>query len=80
MAVSSRGTVVQIQFDELLDDNDAARLLGVKVQTLAVWRMTGRYALPFVRVGRAIRYRRQDIDTWLATRTVVPGKPELQSV
>jgi excisionase family DNA binding protein len=72
---------VQHQFDELFDDNDAARLLGVKVQTLAVWRMTGRYALPFVRVGRSIRYRKSDIDTWLASRVVTPGRqPELSAV
>jgi excisionase family DNA binding protein len=47
----------------------AAQFLGVKPQTLSVWRVTGRYDLPFIRVGRNIRYRQVDLDRWLASRT-----------
>ena len=48
---------------------EAAAYLGMKAQTLAVWRTTGRYCLPFVRVGRSIRYRVSDLDAWMASRT-----------
>jgi excisionase family DNA binding protein len=51
---------------------EAADFLGIKVQTLAVWRTTKRYAIPFIRVGNAIRYRQSDLEKWLAERTVTP--------
>lgn len=56
--------------ENLLNDLQASQLLGIKPQTLAVWRCTGRHELPFVRVGRSIRYRASDIQRWLDSRTV----------
>lgn len=53
---------------DLLDDHQAAELLGVAVGTLSVWRSTGRYALPFLKVGRRVKYRRADLMAWLETR------------
>lgn len=53
---------------ELLDERAAAAVLDVAVGTLSVWRSTGRYALPFVKVGRKVRYRRADLTAWLETR------------
>ena len=55
---------------KLLTPDQAADLLGVKTQTLAVWRAAKRYDLPFVRVGNCIRYRLADLEAWLASRTV----------
>ena len=65
------------QSDLLLNRQEAAKYLGVKGQTLAVWASTKRYALPFIRVGAAVRYRRADLDDFLRSRTVTPGAPEL---
>ena len=53
---------------ELLDDQQAAKILGVTPGTLSVWRSTGRYRLPFVKVGHKVRYRRGDLEAWLASR------------
>jgi excisionase family DNA binding protein len=50
--------------DVLLTPVEAARILGVKRQTLSVWRLNGR-GPRFVRVGRLIRYRRGTIEKWL---------------
>ncbi|CAK0743211.1 hypothetical protein CCP4SC76_1300001 [Gammaproteobacteria bacterium] len=55
--------------DPLLTDFEAAAYLDVAKHTLAVWRSTGRYRLPFVKVGRLVRYRRSDLDAFLARRT-----------
>jgi excisionase family DNA binding protein len=55
---------------ELLTREEAAEYLGVKVQTLAIWATTKRYNLPMVKVGRLCKYRREDLDKWLASRTV----------
>ena len=43
---------------ELLTPAQMARLLGVSVGTLAVWRCTKRYPLPYIKVGRSVRYSR----------------------
>lgn len=53
---------------DLLDDKAAAALLDVSPGTLSVWRSTGRYALPFLKVGRKVRYRRSDLMAWLEGR------------
>ena len=55
---------------KLLTRKEAAAYLGVKPQTLAAWHVTGRYNLPVVKVGRAVRYRVADLELWLAGRTV----------
>ncbi|HUU92202.1 MAG TPA: helix-turn-helix domain-containing protein [Phycisphaerae bacterium] len=53
--------------DDLMTADAAAAYLGLRAGTLAVWRCTGRYNLPFIRVGRkAIRYSRADLDRFLA--------------
>jgi excisionase family DNA binding protein len=52
----------------LLDEKQAAEYLTLSPGTLSVWRSTGRYALPFVKVGRMVRYRLSDLDAWLAAR------------
>jgi predicted site-specific integrase-resolvase len=64
--------------DELLDEAAAAARLAIAPATLRVWRCTGRYALPFVKVGRLVRYRASDIDRFIARRThgEVAGLPE----
>jgi excisionase family DNA binding protein len=55
---------------DLMTREQAAVYLAVKPQTLAIWFSTGRYSLPVVRVGRAVRYRRADLDQFIADRTV----------
>lgn len=54
---------------ELLDEKQAAAKLDVTPGTLSVWRSTGRYALPFIKVGRKVRYRLEDLENWLLKRT-----------
>lgn len=59
-----------ITTDRLVDTSEAARVLGIKKQTLDVWRCTGRYSIPFVKVGRLVRYRTSDLEAFLNDRTV----------
>ena len=60
---------VTLPLSELLMPAQAAEHIGVQEQTLAVWRTTGRYDLPFVKAGRLVRYRRADVEEWLRLRT-----------
>ncbi|MGI8896133.1 MAG: helix-turn-helix domain-containing protein [Casimicrobiaceae bacterium] len=55
--------------DPALDTRAAADYLGLRPSTLEVWRCTGRYELPFEKVGRSVRYRKSALDRWRAGRT-----------
>ncbi|TVT61104.1 MAG: helix-turn-helix domain-containing protein [Azoarcus sp. PHD] len=58
---------------ELLDDKEAAKILDLSPGTLSVWRSTGRYNLPFLKIGRKVRYRRSDLVAWMEKRTRETG-------
>ena len=49
----------------LLAVGDVARLLNVSRLTVFRWRSAGRLPLP-VKIGRVVRWRRSEIETWIA--------------
>ena len=53
---------------ELLSRKEAAVYLGVSEQTLAIWKTTGRYSLPVVKIGRLAKYRKSDLDAFISRR------------
>lgn len=53
----------------LMTVSQAAEYLGVTTNTLSTWRSRKRYGIPFIRVGGAIRYRREHLDKWIEQRT-----------
>lgn len=55
--------------EKLLNTSEASQYLGVTRDTLAVWRTTRRYELPYIKVGRLVKYRLSDLDNWLNQRT-----------
>ena len=55
--------------DPVLETTQAAAYLGIAPATLEKWRSTGRYALPYEKVGRLVRYRKSALDQWRAART-----------
>lgn len=61
-----------VNLDELLTTKEAATVLGVKPNTLEIWRHKGK-GPPFVRLGDGscapIRYVRAAVSEWLASRT-----------
>jgi hypothetical protein len=50
----------------LLLPSQVAKMLNVTYGTLAAWRHNRRYPLVYVRIGRKIYYRRQDIEAFIA--------------
>lgn len=60
--------------EKLLNDAEAADILNVSPKILSVWRCTGRYNIPFVKVGRCVRYRASDLEKWLDSRTTRNGQ------
>ena len=58
-----------------LTERDAAKYLGVSQSYLTVSRLRSNPRTdgpPFVRIGRAVRYLRSDLDAFLAARRVTP--------
>lgn len=58
-------------FPELITRDQAATLLGIRTQTLATWASTGRYALPFVKIGRRVMYRISDIQAFVESNLIM---------
>jgi len=51
--------------EPLLNRKEAARYLSVSPGTLAVWDCTKRYDLKPIKIGRAVRYRLSDLNSFL---------------
>ncbi len=60
---------MNIQIFNRLTAAQVAETLGVTTGTLAVWRCTKRYQLPFVKIGRKIFYRSEDVNAFVESRT-----------
>lgn len=56
------------KLEKLITPAQTAELLGVKEQTLTVWRCTKRYPLPYVKVGRSVMYREADVRQFIESR------------
>ena len=53
----------------------AAQYLNIPVATLATWRCTNRKVLAYVKIGGHVRYRREDLERFVADnlRNAVPA-------
>lgn len=61
---------------DLWTPEQTSQELSVSTRTLATWRSTGRHNLPFVKVGRLVRYRQPDVAQWLESRLHSPSAQE----
>ncbi len=53
----------------LFKASEAADYLAVSRRTL--WELTHRKGLPYIRIGRSVRYREQDLANWVGQRASV---------
>lgn len=56
--------------DDFIEPSEAAKILHVKAATLAVWRSTKRYNLPYYKSGRWVLYRRSECHKFLQDNRV----------
>lgn len=52
----------------LMTPGQVSDYLGVSVETLNVWRCTKRYNLPYIKAGRLVRCRQQDVEAFVSSR------------
>lgn len=53
-----------------LTPEQAGKVLGTSINTLSVWRTTGRYNLPYVKISRRVAYPINAVAEFLLRRTV----------
>jgi predicted DNA-binding transcriptional regulator AlpA len=54
---------------QLLDEKQLCVEFGIASITATKWRARAE-GPPFIKIGRLVRYRRSDVDAWLAARTI----------
>ena len=59
---------------DLLTPDDVCDLLSISKKTLYGW--TSRHEVPFIKLGRLLRFRREEIDLWLQESEVPVFNPE----
>ena len=60
-----------MQIEELVSGKDVAGKFKLPEKTLAEWRSRG-IGPPYLKIGRHVRYRPVDIETWLVSQAVMP--------
>jgi len=57
--------------EKLLSREEAAKFLHIGAGTLSVWSCKGhnKYDLPFVKIGRSVRYKLSDLNLFIEKRT-----------
>ncbi len=54
----------------LIGVNETSEILGIKVSTLYAWIRKQR--IPYVKVGRLVKFDTDDIEKWITTQKVTP--------
>ena len=53
---------------DFLNTRQAAELIGLKANTLEIWRIRGG-GPRYIKFGRAVRYRQSDLETYIEAQT-----------
>jgi predicted site-specific integrase-resolvase len=61
--------IISFSVDRMVDTEGAAQLLGIEAATLVKWRSAGENDIPYVRIGRNIRYRTFALRDWVEKNT-----------
>lgn len=61
--------MANIESDKLLDEREAAELIGVSPSTLNSWRVR-RVGPRFLKIGRLVKYRASAISAWIDAQEI----------
>jgi excisionase family DNA binding protein len=71
-AATTTAVIDRIAPSGLMKPRQAADYLQITENTLQAWRSTNRKKLPYVKVGGQVRYRREDLDQFIAINVCNP--------
>ena len=57
----------------LMNEHEVAERLGVSPGTLRVWRCTKRHNLPFIKLGKSVRYDVAAVEQFITASTITPA-------
>ena len=60
--------------DRLINDRELCDLLGWNPSTPSVLRARGKMQIPFIKIGKRVRYRVSDVEAYLEKQTVNQGE------
>lgn len=63
------------KLEALLNEYDVAKVTGLSVASVRRWRLL-RQGPKYLKIGSAVRYRREDVIAWLESRPTGGEKPE----
>jgi hypothetical protein len=69
-------TLEHLGDEALVDEKTASNELLISPTTLSIWRCTGRYHLPFHKIGRLVRYKMGDLRAFKQSSRVLNGSLE----
>ena len=64
--------VIEVEVLSLFDEREAAKMISCSVALLRKWRLF-RQGPAFVKIGRLVRYRQEDLTAFLDSHVVVTG-------
>jgi Helix-turn-helix domain len=64
---------ITFNHDVLTDTDGAARLLNIPASTLTKWRSTGENNVPYIKIGRQVKYRTTDLLRYIEKHTICAG-------
>lgn len=56
--------------DCIVTPEQTSKLLSIPVTTLQKWRSTGENNIPYVKIGRSVRYKTTDLKAYIDRHTV----------
>lgn len=56
--------------EKLMNTNELAEYLGIAISTIVDYRLKG-IGPVYVKIGHLVRYRKADVDNWVANKAVV---------
>ena len=60
--------ITSSSISEMVTPKQVSRSINVTEGTLQVWRSTGRYDLPYIKIGGKVMYRISDINKFIESR------------
>ena len=61
---------ISLNDDLIINTALAAILLDTPEKSLIKWRSTGEHNIPYIKIGRNVRYRTKDLSDWVQAHVV----------
>jgi len=62
--------IISLNDDVIVNTEEAAQLIRTPAKSLIKWRSTGEHNIPFIKIGRNVRYRTVDLRKWIEAHVV----------